>query len=89
MERLTQPIAGNGNTVLLFGPQALSFDQEEFRRIRSAILLDSKENQWIVHTIHEFTEWLDIIARSNPWLQVGKAFRLPDVSGRLTAKSQP
>jgi hypothetical protein len=74
MERLSRPIVGN--RVLLFGPQVLSFDQEEFRRIRSALLINPEEYQWIIDTIHGFSEWLDVISQKIPQLQVGKAYAL-------------
>lgn len=74
MDRLSQPVVGN--TVLLFGPQALSFDQEEFRRIRSALLINPQEHEWILNTLHGFPEWLGVISQKIPQLRVGKAYAL-------------
>lgn len=74
MERIFHPVIGN--TVLLFGPQALSFDQEEFRRIRSALLINPQDHEWILQTIYEFPEWLDVISQAIPQLRIGKVYAL-------------
>lgn len=74
MERILQPVVRN--TVLLFGPQALSFDQEEFRRIRSALLINPQEYEWILQTIDGFPQWLNVISQNIPQLRVGKAYAL-------------
>ena len=60
----------SGNTVLLFGPQALSFDEEAFHQIRSSVR-SSERYAWILEVIAELPKWLSEIALACPHLQIG------------------
>ena len=76
-----------GNTILLFGPQALSFQEESFHRLRS-FLFDSPARQWVLDTITELpAHWKhfaqsshklqaipgeDLLGDLNVWFQTGK-----------------
>lgn len=51
MEHKLSSPAG-GKTVLLFGCQCLSFNANDFRRLRS-IVLDSDEHSWVLHVLAE------------------------------------
>jgi len=64
VDRLSHP---GGNTVLLFGPQALSFDEDAFQALRTK-LLATKDHQWILDTITGFTKCLNLIAKDFPKL---------------------
>lgn len=44
-----------GTTVLLFGPQALSFTEESFKRLRST-LTDNPDNAWVLDVVAELPE---------------------------------
>lgn len=44
-----------GNTVLLFGPQALSFQEDSFHQLKS-IILDHAENRWILDAVAELPD---------------------------------
>ena len=59
-----------GNTVLLFGPQALTFDDDAFHQIRST-LRSSQKHAWILEIIAELPKWLSEIASACPHLQLG------------------
>lgn len=71
--RHSQPPAGN--TVLLFGPQALSFDEEAFHQIRSTVR-SSEKYAWILEVIAELPKWLREIASACPHLQIGSEIEL-------------
>lgn len=58
--------SGN-NSVLLFGPQALSFDGDTFRRLMSS--LSSTSNQrWVLATIEELPEHWNTLSKEFPHL---------------------
>ena len=51
------------HVVLLFGPQALSFDEKAFSQLREAVL-NSAENRWVVDVIDELpTFWTTLSER--------------------------
>lgn len=73
VDRIARP--SSGNTVLLFGPQALSFDEDAFQKIRS-IVLENDSHRWILDTIAELPECLKTISRECPKIQIGPAVKL-------------
>lgn len=66
-----------GNTVLLFGPQALSFGPESFYEIRST-LLAADDNRWILDTLIELPRWLKNISAECPRFQDARGLKLLD-----------
>ncbi|PKY00457.1 polyketide synthase [Aspergillus campestris IBT 28561] len=66
MEHKLSPPAG-GKTVLLFGCQCLSFDANDFRRLRS-IVLDSDEHSWVVHVLAELPVYYRTASKLVPQL---------------------
>ena len=58
----------SGTTVLLFGPQALSFSQESLNTLRT-VLTESEDYQWILDTISELPSRWDILITKFPKLQ--------------------
>ena len=56
-----------GNTVLLFGPQALSFDEHSFRRLRSSVSR-SPNRHWIIDTVKALPHCWDVISKAFPKL---------------------
>ena len=65
LDRIAHPM--EGSTVLLFGPQALSFDEEAFRNLRSMIL-KSKDSDWILDAIAELPNCLNSVTKACPQL---------------------
>ena len=63
------------NTVFLFGPQALSFDEGAFRHLRSTILR-TEEYSWILDVIAELATDLESFAKQNPKLTTWSRSRL-------------
>jgi hypothetical protein len=57
-----------GTKILLFGPQALSFDSESLATLRDA-LLDSKEFHWALDTLSELPSLWDTLIVKFPKLQ--------------------
>ncbi|KAL8709501.1 MAG: hypothetical protein Q9220_005743 [cf. Caloplaca sp. 1 TL-2023] len=56
----THSLSLSETTVLLFGPQVLSFDQQEFQKLSTA--LSDGDHSWILTTIAELpTLWTDLI----------------------------
>ncbi|PCH03970.1 Male sterility, NAD-binding [Penicillium occitanis (nom. inval.)] len=67
VSRIVNPC--EGNTVLLFGPQALSFNQEAFLKLRATIL-GSPAYQWVLDVVDELpTIWIALL-NSIPKLEV-------------------
>lgn len=66
-----------GTTVLLFGPQALSFDEETFRQLRSTLLHWSSHG-WILDTIAELPDCWETFSKTFPRLQAIPAPKLLD-----------
>ncbi|ERF73358.1 hypothetical protein EPUS_08300 [Endocarpon pusillum Z07020] len=60
--------SSDGNTVLLFGPQALSFQEDSFHQLRS-LILDHAENHWILDVVAELPTNLKTCLRVFPKLQ--------------------
>lgn len=58
-----------GSTVLLFGPQALSFSTESFQRLKSAID-SSPENAWMKDVVDELPDYIQRAAEQLPRLQI-------------------
>ncbi|KAF2172613.1 hypothetical protein M409DRAFT_35387 [Zasmidium cellare ATCC 36951] len=52
-------------TVLLFGPQTLSFQEKWFQQLRSAIN-NEKENQWMRQVVSELPQYLETLGHSIP-----------------------
>ena len=60
-------IPTEGNTVLLFGPQALSFDEDSFRRLRSSVY-KSPNRHWMIDTVNALPHCWDVISKAFPKL---------------------
>lgn len=58
----------DGNTVLLFGPQALSFQEDSFHQLKS-IILDDAENRWMLDAIAELPTYFRTFSEKSPKLQ--------------------
>lgn len=58
--------SASGVTVLLFGPQALSFPAEHFKRLHSALRL--AENAWMREVVAELPSWTSRAAEKFPKL---------------------
>ncbi|KAH8799818.1 putative polyketide synthase [Xylogone sp. PMI_703] len=56
-----------GNTVLVFGPQILSFEDTSFRRLSASISRNASQ-QWIVDTISELPDYWETLCRKFPKL---------------------
>ncbi|KAI9879282.1 MAG: hypothetical protein M1830_009012 [Pleopsidium flavum] len=56
-----------GNTVLLFGPQALSFNEDSFRRLRSSVSSTASQH-WVLDTIEELPGYWDTLCKEFPKL---------------------
>ena len=55
--------------VLLFGPQALSFEESTFQNLRSAIV-DESDNQWMRRAVSELPSWFERFGVKLPQLAV-------------------
>ena len=66
-----------GTTVLLFGPQALSFSEESFQRVRSA-LTGNPDSAWMREVVAELPECTRRISEQFPKLQATPAATLQD-----------
>ena len=64
-------------TVLLFGPQALSFTEESLQRVRVA-LSDTAENAWMRQVVEQLPEYTNRVAKQFPKLEATPAARLQD-----------
>jgi hypothetical protein len=64
-------------TVLLFGPQALSFTEESLQRVRVA-LSDTAENAWMRQVVEQLPEYTNQVAKKLPRLEATPAARLQD-----------
>jgi hypothetical protein len=73
VDRLASPV--EGNSILLFGPQALSLDAEAFQRIRATVL-STEKHHWILDTIAELPECVDIISKARPDIVAQKTRKL-------------
>ena len=63
--RILRP--SRSHTVLLFGPQALSFDADSFRRLRASVS-SSASQQWVLDTIEELPGYWDTLCNEFPKL---------------------
>lgn len=61
-------LPGRGTTILLFGPQALSFHEDSFSQLRST-LLDTPSHRWIIDTIIELPGYWNSLSHALPRLQ--------------------
>lgn len=66
-----------GTTVLLFGPQALSFHEESFQRLRSA-LTDNPDNAWMRQVVAELPEYIRRFSEQLPKLRATPAVECLD-----------
>lgn len=57
-----------GNTLLLFGPQSLSFDKHSFDQLRST-LSERDGYSWILETVAELPTYWTVVCRHLPRLQ--------------------
>jgi hypothetical protein len=73
VDRLAHP--KSGNTILLFGPQALSFDQDAIHALRST-LLGTEAHRWIIDVIADFPQCLDTISKTFPKLVTRRTQKL-------------
>jgi len=55
--------------VLLFGPQALSFEESTFENLRFAIV-DDPDNQWMRRAVSELPSWFERFGVKLPQLAV-------------------
>lgn len=60
--------SSDGNTILLFGPQALSFEGDSFHQLKSIIRNDA-ENRWILNVIAELPTYFQTFSEKFPNLQ--------------------
>ena len=65
----------DGNTILLFGPQALSFQEDSFHQLRSTILNDS-EHSWILDVVAQLPSYMKAFSEKFPKLQASSAVQL-------------
>lgn len=92
VSRIVNP--SEGNTVLLFGPQALSFDQEAFLKLRATIL-GSPAYQWVLDVVDELpTVWTSLLKSIHRLEVIDGAKELKNLndwmrSGDLRADSFP
>lgn len=63
--RIARPTGGS--TVLIFGPQALSFDEHSFRRLRSFVL-SSASQDWVLDTIKGLPDYWHALCKEFPKL---------------------
>ncbi|KAK3995181.1 hypothetical protein QBC44DRAFT_320652 [Cladorrhinum sp. PSN332] len=64
-------------TVLLFGPQALSFSEESFQRLRTA-LTANPDNAWMLDVVAELPEWTRRTSEQFPKLKATPAAKLQE-----------
>ena len=65
----------DGNTILLFGPQALSFQEDSFHQLKS-IVLDNAENRWILDVVAELPAYLKAFSEKFPKVQAVSGVQL-------------
>jgi len=65
----------DGSIVLLFGPQALSFQEDSFHLLKSDILSDT-ENRWILDVIAQLPTYLRTFLEEFPKVQVVSGIKL-------------
>lgn len=87
-------IPAQGTTVLLFGSQALFFNEKSLAQLRAS-LIDSSDHSWALKTIAEFPEYWESILERFPQLQsIPGAELVEDLqrwleTGKLTQASSP
>ena len=64
-----------GSTLFLFGPQALSFDEDAFRQLRLSVL-KTEDHRWILDTIAELPTCLESITKGCHKLRTGSKSNL-------------
>lgn len=75
------PSPSTARTVLLFGPQALSFDATSFDKLRSSVL-SSDSHHWVLDIIKELPGLWDTLAAQFPKLQsIAGSQWLADLAG--------
>ncbi|KAL6230185.1 hypothetical protein BDW75DRAFT_245050 [Aspergillus navahoensis] len=77
-------------TVLLFGPQALSFNEKSFTELREAVLNDT-DNRWVIDAVSQVTStWGKFVERFPQLQAIEGQQRLEDLSDWLnTGKITP
>ena len=89
---IPNPDLPHANTILLFGPQALSFQAESFHQLRSTVLDDS-DSRWVLEAVAELPSYLKSFSQRFPDLQTTPQVRLLEdlndwfKSGRLPPES--
>lgn len=78
-----------GNTILLFGPQALSFRKDDFDQLRVILHEPKHEHRWIIDTLAELPTYWKSFEAKFPKLQAveGKKF-LDDLNDALKNGSE-
>lgn len=72
---LQSPHPFDANTILLFGPQALSFQADSFHQLRS-VILDDPDNHWVLEAIAELPRYLGTFSEQFPQLQTKSGVKL-------------
>ena len=79
----------DGSTILLFGPQALSFQEDSFHQLRSDILEDT-DSRWILDTVAELPTYLKTFLEKFPKYQVISGVKqLEDLNDWLSTGTFP
>ncbi len=73
IDLITRP--NEGNTIFLFGPQALSFDEDDFRNLRSTVM-KTEHHHWVLDTIAGLPNCMESISIACPKLMTGSRSRL-------------
>lgn len=60
----------SSKTLLLFGPQALSFDETAFQQLRTSLIATEDRHRWILDTIQELPEAVRHLSEAHPGLGV-------------------
>ncbi|EED12124.1 polyketide synthase, putative [Talaromyces stipitatus ATCC 10500] len=73
--------------ILLFGPLALSFDQEAFKHLRKTII-DSKENYWALDALNSLPYYYTTIRAAIPGINGVNGAQLQDLKSALNNEKQ-
>ncbi|KFZ17736.1 hypothetical protein V502_04427 [Pseudogymnoascus sp. VKM F-4520 (FW-2644)] len=73
VDRITRPVTGN--TVLLFGSLALSFDAPTFHQLRNTVT-EGENYSWILDTVAELPQCLKTVTQEFPDFQAGPGIQL-------------
>lgn len=79
----------DGSTILLFGPQALSFQEDTFHHLKSTILNDAA-NSWILDVLAELPVLFKTFSKNFPKLQaISGAQQLEDLNDWFKTANVP